>query len=128
VERHFDSTIRIASLAAEIKLTPSRFSGAFRASFGVSATRYIVRRRLRLAQQLMLNTTLPLAHIAVACGMYDQPQFTRLFQRYVGHSPGAWRRARQACVRRPSRRRLPGIFLIPVNDTPLSAVIESGSQ
>jgi AraC family transcriptional regulator len=42
----------------------------------------------------MLATTTPLAEIAVSCGLADQAHFTRLFRRFAGESPGAWRRAR----------------------------------
>jgi AraC family transcriptional regulator len=44
----------------------------------------------------MLQTSLPLAQIAVDCGLADQAHFNRSFRRFVGQSPGAWRRARTA--------------------------------
>jgi len=57
---------------------------------------YIMRRRVERAQGLMLTTNIPLAQIAVSCGIADQAHFNRLFRRFVGETPGTWRRARVA--------------------------------
>jgi AraC-like DNA-binding protein len=46
------------------------------------------------AQGLMLSTDKALSEIAAECGLADQSHFTRLFRRFVGESPAAWRRAR----------------------------------
>jgi AraC-like DNA-binding protein len=40
----------------------------------------------------MRKSRTPLSQIALACGMCDQPHFTRIFHRVVGVSPGLWRR------------------------------------
>jgi transcriptional regulator GlxA family with amidase domain len=46
------------------------------------------------AQGLMLTTNTTLGQIALECGFADQAHLSRLFQRFVGESPAAWRRAR----------------------------------
>ena len=46
-----------------------------------------------LALQLLSQTTLPLAEIALASGYPDQTTFTRGFTRRFGQPPGAWRAA-----------------------------------
>jgi transcriptional regulator GlxA family with amidase domain len=43
---------------------------------------------------MMLQTPLPLAQIAIECGWADQAHLNKSFRRFVGESPGAWRRAR----------------------------------
>jgi transcriptional regulator GlxA family with amidase domain len=55
-----------------------------------------MRRRVERAQGLMLTTNISLARIAVTCGIADQAQFNILFRRFVGVTPGTWRRARMA--------------------------------
>jgi AraC-like DNA-binding protein len=47
-----------------------------------------------VAQSLMLTSREPLCEIALRCGLYDQPHFTRVFRRIVGETPNAWRRTR----------------------------------
>jgi AraC-like DNA-binding protein len=44
----------------------------------------------------MLTTDAPLGQIAADCGLADQAHFSKLFRRFVGESPGVWRRARAA--------------------------------
>jgi len=88
------SSLTIADIAAECKLTPSHFARSFRRSTGVAPHEYLSQRRIDEAKRLMTTTKLPLADIALICGFGDQSYFTRVFSRNVGASPGAWRRAR----------------------------------
>jgi len=53
---------------------------------------YVAKRRIVLAQELMRTSRVSLSQIALACGMCDQPHFTRVFHKIVGVSPGVWRR------------------------------------
>jgi AraC-like DNA-binding protein len=94
IESHIDAEIRISDLACICRLSTSHFIRAFRASYGDSPHCFIMKRRTERAQGLMLTTTAPLGQIAQECGLSDQSHLTRLFQRFVGESPGTWRRAR----------------------------------
>jgi AraC family transcriptional regulator len=94
IEAHIGAPITTAELANLVRLSPYYFSRAFRRSFNDSPHAYLMRRRVKRAQGLMLTTTTPLAQIAVSCGLADQSHFTKLFRRFAGESPGMWRRAR----------------------------------
>jgi AraC family transcriptional regulator len=94
IEGHLDKTIRTKDLAALVKLSSFHFCRAFRESFNDSPHGYLMRRRVERAQGLMLTTNAPLGQIAAECGLADQAHFNKLFRRFVGVSPGAWRRAR----------------------------------
>jgi AraC-like DNA-binding protein len=96
IDTHLDLTISTADLAGLVKLSVFHFCRAFRASFGESPHTYVMRRRIERAQGMMLRTTSSLAQIAVECGLADQAHLNRSFRRFVGESPGAWRRARVA--------------------------------
>jgi AraC family transcriptional regulator len=96
IEAHLVETIRNRELAAMVRLSSFHFCRAFRESFADSPHRYIVRRRVERAQELMLTTSVPLAQIAVSCGMADQAYLSKLFRRIVGETPRSWRRARVA--------------------------------
>jgi AraC family transcriptional regulator len=91
---HLDTTLRTRDLAALVRLSPFHFCRAFRDSFGDSPHGYVMQRRIERAQGLMLSTDASLAQIAADCGLADQPHFSKLFRRFAGESPGAWRRAR----------------------------------
>jgi AraC family transcriptional regulator len=88
------SPARIKDMAAAAGLSPGRFSRAFLRSVGESPRGYLRRRRVELAQNLMVSTRMSLAEIALECGLCDQSHLTKSFRRVVGMSPGAWRRSR----------------------------------
>jgi len=94
IDAHLTGRIRIEDLAELLSLSESHFSRAFRCAFGTSAHEYLTRRRIEVAQSLMLTTGEPLCAIALRCGLSDQSHFTRVFLRIVGETPYAWRRTR----------------------------------
>jgi AraC family transcriptional regulator len=94
IETSLHETITTEDLARIARLSTFHFARSFKRSFGESPHRYVLRRRTERAQGLMLTTDTPLGQIALDCGLADQSHLTRLFQRFVGESPAAWRRAR----------------------------------
>jgi AraC family transcriptional regulator len=95
VEANLSAKIHIRELARLAGLSASHFCRAFKCTYGISPREYVLRRRIQLAQALMLTTADSLSAIAGRCGMCDQPHFTRCFHRMVGETPYSWRRNRQ---------------------------------
>jgi AraC family transcriptional regulator len=89
-----DKDISIAQLASECGLSSGHFARAFRQTTGRPPHRWLLERRLEIAQGLLLNSRMPLSKIAIACGFSDQSHFSRAFRQMTGISPGAWRRIR----------------------------------
>ncbi len=87
-----DGGVRLSTLARECGMSVSHFTRSFRATFGISAHRWLVQRRIELAQDLMRTTAYPLVDIALQCGFSDQAAFNKTFTQTVGVSPGRWRR------------------------------------
>jgi AraC family transcriptional regulator len=98
VEANLSGKIAIRQLARLLRLSPGHFCRAFKCTFGVSPRDYVLRRRVEVAQGLMLTTSEPLSSIAIRCGICDQPHFTRCFRRVVGETPHAWRRSRRGAL------------------------------
>ena len=94
IETNLSSKIRSKELARIVGVSLSHFCRAFRDSFGDSPHGYVMRRRLERAQELILTSNTSLLQIAMECGLADQSHLNRLFDKFVGESPGAWRRAR----------------------------------
>ena len=84
--------IRLSDLAHECGLSISHFARSFKATFGMSAHKWLVHRRVERSKELMSQTSESLAEIADEAGFVDQPAFTRAFHQIVGASPGRWRR------------------------------------
>jgi AraC family transcriptional regulator len=92
VALHLAEPLPIEQLSALVRLSASHFTRAFRVSMGMSPHTFIVRQRIEQAKRLIRQTEAPLSEIALSCGLSDQAHLTRLFTRYEGVSPGAWRR------------------------------------
>jgi AraC family transcriptional regulator len=92
IDDKLNSSIRATELAGVVRLSRSHFSRVFRQTFGESPLRFIMQRRIYRAQELMLASQLPLAQVALECGMSDHAHFCRTFRKIVGVTPKAWRR------------------------------------
>ena len=98
IETNLSGTIRVRDLAHLVGLSNSYFCHAFKRRYGATVHVYLTRRRIEVAQQLMLSTTGSLSEIALTCGMSDQAHFTRAFRRVVGETPNRWRQSRLAAL------------------------------
>jgi AraC family transcriptional regulator len=86
------NNVRLHQVAKECELSVSHFARSFKETFGVSAHRWLIQKRLSHAQHLLLKTTIPLIDIALQSGFQDQASFTRTFTQDLGVSPGRWRK------------------------------------
>ena len=94
IEAHLDGDPSIADLAAECRLSATHFARGFRQATGIPPHRWLLKRRIERAKELLLGGELELAQIALDCGFSDQSHFTRMFVQSQGQSPGKWRRLR----------------------------------
>ena len=93
IDRHISGPVPVADLCALALLSEAHFSRAFRRTFGRSPHAFVIRRRVELAAQYMLQTDAPLSDIALRCGFTDKPHLCKHFRQVTGHTPAAWRRA-----------------------------------
>jgi AraC family transcriptional regulator len=98
VDANLAGKIVVKDLAASLHVSVGHFCRAFKRTFGMPARFWIRRRRIELAQGLMLTTGASLTDIALTCGMSDQSHFTRSFRRIVGETPSSWRQTRQGVI------------------------------
>lgn len=88
----------LQQIAAEVDLSVSHFSRAFRISTGLPPHRWLMHQRVKAAKQLLTVRDLPLSEIAISAGFANQSHFTRVFSSVVGVSPGAWRREKHGAA------------------------------
>jgi len=91
IEEHYTQELRISRLAEEFHFTSSYFSTLFRRKTGKTLTKYIMEKRIHLAQQYLINTKMSIKEIADCTGYSDYFQFNKVFRRMTGMSPSAYR-------------------------------------
>jgi AraC family transcriptional regulator len=96
IERHITSRVLVADLCALVWRSEAHFSRSFKGTFGYSPHAFMVRRRIELAANTMLNTDMSLSDIALGCGFVDQAHLCKQFRMVIGETPAAWRRAKRA--------------------------------
>lgn len=91
IETHLEGPITLSDMARSTGLTRMHFAAQFRAATGLRPHEYLLRRRIESAQQLLLETRLPLVEVALSVGFQSQSHFTSVFGKFVGQSPRCWR-------------------------------------
>jgi AraC family transcriptional regulator of arabinose operon len=81
----------VATLAAQVALSPSRLAHLFTQEFGQSLMRALREARLQHAARLLEGTDLSVDRIAVASGFVSPHHFHRVFRERFGMPPGAYR-------------------------------------
>ncbi len=92
MRRDIRGPIDIASIAKEVRASPSHFGRAFKRTTGLTPQAWISKMRIDRAQEVMLDSDLSLAEVAAQVGFSDQSHLTRRFRSAMGMSPGEWRR------------------------------------
>lgn len=95
MESHFPDRIELETLAAQLNLSQSHFSRAFKASTGLAPYQWQLDARIRRAQQLLSASSASLEETAQATGFADAVHFGRTFRKLIGMTPGAWRSERK---------------------------------
>ena len=82
----------IPELADSMHLNPQYIMRLFKKEMGCSILQYITSRRIALAVQYLEDTNLPITEVALLCGFDNYSYFTRVFKRFTGQSPAAFRK------------------------------------
>jgi AraC family transcriptional regulator len=91
LNEEFTDNISSEDLALEARVHPVHLASVFRRFYRESIGEYVQKRRVSHASKLLLNREIPLADIAYTSGFSDQSHFNRIFKRFTGTTPGAFR-------------------------------------
>jgi len=91
VERRPGRLWEVGEMARQAHLSRAQFTRCFRALTGLAPMAFVIRARLDLARQLILETTMSLTAIAAELGYEDLYFFSRQFKQRYGHPPSALR-------------------------------------
>jgi transcriptional regulator GlxA family with amidase domain len=91
MDRAFAQPLDVPTLAHLTHVSTAHFSREFRATFGESPHRYLQRRRVERAMELLRETERPVTEICLDVGFNSLGTFSRTFGAIVDESPSAYR-------------------------------------
>lgn len=92
--RHYRKPPLMGELARDLGTNPNKLQASFKAAFGITIGDYCLERRMREAQQLLLEGKLSVAEVAERVGYGHQSNFAAAFSSHLGMSPREYRRHR----------------------------------
>jgi AraC family transcriptional regulator len=93
VDDHLDGDLSVEALAGAAGLSESALKRAFAQVYGETPKQWVIQRRLGRAREMIAETDLPLAEIALRAGFSSQSHLSWLFKREIGRTPNSFRRA-----------------------------------
>lgn len=93
LDERLDRPLSVADMAAHAGYSARTFTRRFHAQVGTSPWRWVARRRIVRAQQLLEDSTLPVDQVAHRCGFATTVAFRRRFRETVHVSPSEYRRS-----------------------------------
>lgn len=89
---NFSEDIRVEDIAKVYNISTAHFIRSFKNSYGMTPAKYRIGRQISHAKNLLTETELSIADIALQCGIYDQFYFSRIFKINTGITPSDYRK------------------------------------
>ena len=92
IDAHYTEPLKLEDIAAALSCSVPYLSHTFKATTGYSPIQYAIRRRIGLAQTLLISSDYSATHIATLVGYDNTNYFNALFTKVVGISPIRYRK------------------------------------
>jgi len=91
IDRASAGPLDVPALARSAYVSEDYFSRSFKAAFGETPHRYLLRRRMERAKALLRAGELSVTEVCLAVGFSSLGSFSTQFRRFVGESPTSYR-------------------------------------
>ena len=91
IDGHYVAALELDQLAQVAGVSKFHFARSFKATYGETPMRYLTRRRVERAQDLLRTANLTVTEICVLVGFASLGSFSARFTQIVGESPTAYR-------------------------------------
>jgi AraC-like DNA-binding protein len=95
IRNNITSKLSVEQLADKACLSRAQFFRRFQREMGETPVQFVNRERLRLAKRHMLQNNRSASQACYESGFTSLNYFSRIFKKYEGISPNAWKAARQ---------------------------------
>lgn len=95
IDNNYAKDLTLSQVAKYIYLSDSYFAHSFKDKFGISPKSYILKVRIRAAKELLENTDLKIADIALSVGFSSQQRFNDIFRKYTEITPLKYRQQKK---------------------------------
>jgi transcriptional regulator GlxA family with amidase domain len=98
IENNIEDTISLQRLAQMTGRSISSFRRDFQSHYKMPPSRWIRRRKLEKAKELLTATNMTVTHICYTLGFESIAHFSRLFKSYFGYPPSGSRMQKTTCL------------------------------
>jgi len=109
IDRDYAEKLAVADLAAEAGYSLGQFIRAFCGAYGETPGKYLTRRRVERACELLRSVNLTVTEICMVVGFSSLGTFSRRFADIMGRSPSAYR---EEAAKRGGPAPIPGCFAL----------------
>jgi len=92
INQHQGDKMSLREVAKAVNTSTSHFCRTFKKVTGLNFTEYLSRVRIGKAKNLLMNPNLRVTEIAYGVGFQSLPHFNKMFKRFAGVSPSAFRK------------------------------------
>ncbi|MBR3867022.1 MAG: helix-turn-helix domain-containing protein [Butyricicoccus sp.] len=92
LDAHYTESLSLPQIGDYFHMSHYHLAHIFKTQVGQSPMRYVLQRKIGQAQNLLMNTKLPVGEIGDSLGFTDNCHFSSTFKKYVGITPTQYRR------------------------------------
>ncbi len=87
MEKTLEEPLSCSQLADEAELSPRQLERLFQRYLGETPTRYYLSLRLERAKTLLMQTSMPILSVGLACGFVSASHFSKCYHEHFGRTP-----------------------------------------
>jgi AraC-like DNA-binding protein len=92
IDRRYAEPLDVATLAGAAYVSSAHFARSFKRAFGETPHRYMLRRRVERAAELLRGTESSVTEVSLDVGFASLSSFSRAFRELMGEPPSAYAR------------------------------------
>lgn len=93
LDLHYCESLTLSEIGKTLNISEYYLSHLFKDEFGIPPMQYVMKRRIGEAQNLLMDTDMPIGDIADHLGFSSISHLNTMFSKYIGIPPGKYRQS-----------------------------------